>query len=123
MTFSEFKFYARHEAGSTDLITFYTVPKDYCTAGSAKLPVENSVVVSTNEKGKRILNFEQGKGFYGDANNALYILDKDMAEAIATKIQMIRRDNILEELKEYEVKTGVLTKYNKYSEIYPEIFV
>jgi len=46
-----------------------------------------------------------------------------VANAWATKIQMIRRNNMLQELKAFEKSTDVLNNYELYSETYPEIFV
>ena len=123
MTFSEFKFYIKHALAETGRFQFWTIPMSHKTAGSAKLPVQGNVNISINKHGKKILNFEPNSFAGGSPNEAFFIIDKELAQAWATKIQMIRRNNMLQELKAFEKSTDVLNNYELYSEEYPEIFV
>ena len=123
MTFTEFKFYLKRTRTEIGPLTFYTVPNNRRTAGSAKLPAECIVNVSTNKHGKRILDFVTEKKMYGDADELDFVLDPEIAAAHATKLQMIRRNNILNELKTFERETNVIENIKMYSELYPEIFV
>lgn len=123
MTFSEFTSYLKSPESNIGEIEFYTIPKDNAALGDVNLPVKGIVNITINKHNKKIINFNNCRFATSDVKNSIFILDSELANAYATKIQMIRRNNILNELIEYEKTTQVKTNFEKYSKLYPEIFV
>lgn len=126
MTFSEFKFQLKRE-GTLGHKTFYTVPKtDSGFRGFDEkyldLPFVLGVDVSANKHGKKILTFDTG-GFGGDPGDVRFFFDKELADAYAVKLQVVRQTTLIKALRDFEFTTKINSRLDKYLDKYPEIFL
>ena len=124
MTFDKLKFeLKRNNTIGVGTVTFYVVPNDLRdTVSMMELPHKREVKVSINKHGKRILDFVGG---IGDTNSNKYFFEDeiDLATAHSTKLLLRVYNRILEKKSEFEIKSNILYKVEKYSVKYPELFV
>lgn len=125
LSFSELKFQVKQ--GSLGTKTFYMVPTELRNAKRDDyhlLPYKMSVDVTANpsKNGKKAMHFCKEFNNLGPQNYDFF-LDKEIADAHATKILLDKQNLIKGELSAFELLTNVKTKANKYLEIYPSIFV
>ena len=123
MTFSELKFQLKRE-GTLGTKIFYTVPKNLNdmpeTFGDRfiDLPYEKSVEVTSNKRGKKILNFNNGFG--GNADLVHFFFDRELADAYAVKIQIIIHDKLLKDLQDFENATKIKARLKEFTDKFPE---
>lgn len=127
MTFSEFKFKLKRE-GTHGPRTFYTVPKNDGTfIGNdaihyTELPHVLHVDVTTNKNGKKILDFHTG-GFGGNPSDVHFFFDKELADAYAVKLQVVKQTALIKALRDFEHTTKINARLDIYLDKYPEIFI